>query len=636
MRNRTNNIIRLIVCSLFVTNIFANDIDKAEIFSLLSDIEKKTDLSQKTKLENGGVSFIFTRDDLERMQAKSLKDILKSTYPFGYNENRYGLSDPLTFNTTAPFLSSMIRVFIDNQEITTGLYGSGIVVLGDIDLGFVDHIEVYTQNPSYEFSTEATFVLVKLYTKVAQKDEGGKVEFNYSSYGANKVSGYYSEELEDWSYFNYISNSDIQRKEYNSHDTALSRDKKRIHLLSSFYNQNNRVLLQAIKSKEDTFMGKSIDATPLENNNNTDFLHLGYDTKIDNFSFLATYDFMSNNRYSADDIGAAKTVHSKLSSHVYSTELKYNYIVSSNKLVFGGKYRLKKYNYDSRIANGIALPPPSNDTQTIGAVFVENQYSLKENSILTTGVSASQVRNNNSDQDDKLLMYRIGHTYTTKNFVFKTIGSRVQMSLDPYLVSESNPYTVAGNKDVQSLDSIIENITYEKEYDKYELMLSSLKSIDYLVPTMPQKKLDNHNKVVTTNGILTRWTHNYNKFDKLFLTFGYMQKKNLPLIDTRKEYTGVFRNINTYKNFDIFNEVLYYKDDVDNKEFYDYSAGVKYHYNKDLTISLKGENLLDKAKTTSYSRVDVTTLSNPIPSFEEPLEISPIDRRVTISLEYLF
>ena len=102
---------------------------------------------------------------LQRMQAKSLKDILKSTYPLGYNENRYGRPDPTTFPiAAAPFLSSMMRVFIDNQEITTGLYGSGIVLLGDINLEFVDHIEVYTQNPSYEYSTESTYVLVKLYS----------------------------------------------------------------------------------------------------------------------------------------------------------------------------------------------------------------------------------------------------------------------------------------------------------------------------------------------------------------------------------------------------------------------------------------------------------------------------------------
>lgn len=624
----------IIISTVFIINIFANEIDKTEIFNLLDNIEKKTDLSEKTKLENGGVSFVFTRDDLERMQAKSLKDILKTTYPFGYNENSYGRPDPLTFMNDAPFLSSMMRVFIDNQEITTGLYGSGIAILGDIDIGFVDHIEIYTQNPTYEYSTEATFVLVKLYTKVAQKDEGGKIELNYSSYGANKVSGYHAQELDEWSYFTYISQTDLKREEYKSHDTTLSRNKTRSHIVSSWYNDNNRIILQAIKSEEDSFISRSKDATPLDAFSDIDFLHLGYDTKIDNFSFLTTYGYMLNSSYFEDDI-PSQIMESELLSHVLTTEFKYDYKTALNKLVVGGKYRYKKYNYKNRILNGITLEKPDNDNQTIATAFLENQYNLDNNSILTTGLSFSQVRNNNSDQDDDLFMYRLGHTYTTENWVFKTIGSHVEMSLDPYLV-DNNTYMTAGIKDIQSLDSILEHITYERDQNRYELILTHLKSKNYIVPVLPSMKLDNYDKDVITKGVLGRYTHNYNKFDKLFVTLGYIKKENLPLIDEIDVYTAVIRNINTYKKFDIFNEVVFYRDSDYKKAFYDYSTGVKYHYSKDLTISFKGENLLNKAKETVYNRVDVTTLSNPIPSLEDPLSISPIDRRVTINLEYLF
>ena len=634
MNNIIKNTVIFIICSIFNINIFANEIAKGEIFNLLDNIEKKTDLSEKTKLENGGVSFIFTRDDLERMQAKSLKDILKTTYPFGYNENKYGKPDPLTFSTDALFVSSMMRVFIDNQEITNGLYGSGISVIGDIDIGFVDHIEVYTQNPTYEYSTEATFVLVKLYTKVAQKDEGSKVELNYSSYGANRVSGYHAQELDKWSYLTYISQTNLKRQEYNSHDTVLSRDKKRSHIVSSWYNDSNRILLQAIKSKDDSFMSKSKDATPIDASSNMDFLHIGYDTKIDNLSFLTTYDYMMNSSYFKDNIPSL-TMESKLSSYVLTTELKYDYITSSNKLVVGGKYRYKKYNLDNRILNGITLTKPDNDTQTIATSFIENQYSLDDNSILTTGLSYSQVKNNNSNQNDNLLMYRLGHTYTTHDLVFKTIGSHVEMSLDPYLVDNTS-YMTAGSKDVQSLDSILEHITYEHEQNKYELLLTHLKSKNYLVPTMPTMLLDNHDKDVLTKGILARYSLNYNKYDKFFTTISYMKKENLPIVNKIDIYTAVIRNLNSYNQFDIFNEVAFYRDSDIKKNFYDYSMGIKYHYSKDFTISLKGENLFNKAKETIYNRVDVTTLSNPIPSLETPLSISPIDRRITINLEYLF
>ncbi len=608
----------------------ANDINKEDIYHLLSNIEKKTDLSAKTKLENGGISFIYTRDDLERMQIKKLNDILKSAYPFGYNENRLGRADPLTFGTNAPFVSSMIRVFIDNQEITTGLYGSGIVVLGDIDLGFVDHIEIYTQNPSYEFSTEATFVLVKLYTKVAQKDEGGKVELHSDNYGTKSASGYYSQELEKWSYFNYISNTNLKREKYDSHDTKLSRDKQRTHIVSSIYTKDQRILLQAIKSKEDAFIGKSIDATPVDNTYDMDFLHVGYDTKKDGLSFLASYDYMYTDYYFTDDNGMVKTLEAKLSSHIYSSELKYDYLTDKNKLVTGIKYRIKEYSYDARVINNTSKPNPNNDTQTVGTIFLENQYSQQDNSIITTGISYSEVKNNHTTQNDNLLMYRLGHTFTNDNWIFKTIGSHVEMSLDPYLVGNENSYVAGETMDIQSMNSIIENIIYQKDNNKYEFMITNLKTKNYLVPNS-QGLLYNYEKDISTNAILMKWTHNYNEYDKLFLTIKYSKKYNLPQMGDQTINEILLRNVNTYKEFDIFNEMIVYKDNTDDKEFYDYSLGVKYHYNKDLTISLKGENLLNKAKTTTYNRKDPNTLTA-----QTPLEISPIDRRITLFVEYLF
>jgi len=81
---------------------------------------------------------------------------------------------------------------------------------------------------------------------------------------------------------------------------------------------------------------------------------------------------------------------------------------------------------------------------------------------------------------------------------------------------------------------------------------------------------------------------------------------------------------------------LYFRDSIDSKNFYDYSAGVKYHHSEDFTISIKGENLFDKSRVTKFNRVDVTTLANPMPSFDTPIEVSSIDRKVTLSLEYLF
>ena len=123
----------------------------------------KRDLSEKTKLENSGIRTIYTRDELNRMQVHYLKDILKVLYPINYRENYFGVTDPYNPNTKVPFMSGSIKVYIDDQEILDGIYGSGLSVYGNMDIDFVDHIEIYFGIPTYQYSTEPAVMLIKLY-----------------------------------------------------------------------------------------------------------------------------------------------------------------------------------------------------------------------------------------------------------------------------------------------------------------------------------------------------------------------------------------------------------------------------------------------------------------------------------------
>ena len=615
---------------------------EVNIDNLLKDIEIKTDLSQKTKLENGGISFIYTRDDLHRMQAKKLKDILKSSYPFGYDENRFGLPDPHNMTTTHPFMSSAIRIYIDDQEISTGLYGSGLIIYGDMDIDFVDHIEVYHGNPTYEYSTESTFTLIKLYSKVASKDAGSRVSISGGSYGASNINIYNSQELDnDWSYFTYISQNNDKRQKIQSYNTSLSKDKKDTHMFISFYDDNNKIMIDAIRQKRDSFMDQSIDATPINAEINRDYLHIGYNGNYDNFLYLLTYDLSNVKADFEDDVMplpifnymypvASSAVYSK--SNVFTGELKYKYNTTSNKLVAGIKYRYKDFKYTTLTRNRIPLPLTGNTNQSIATAFIENQYFIKSNSILTTGISFSRVRNNNSIQDDDLLMYRVGHTYTNNNWIFKTIFAHNEKTLDPYLVNSYGFFITNGKKDPEEQILLIENITYKKENNKYELVLSATKAKNQLMPNSQSGLLENYDKDLNVLNSEFRWTYNYRDYDKLYMAIGYNHIHNLPMFsDSLHQYTSTIRALNTYEKFDFFNELLFTRDNIENNNFYDYSLGAIYHYTKDLSISIKGTNVLDKARTRSYMRVNPVTFEQ-----ETPLNISPIDRSFMATVEYLF
>ncbi len=622
---------KFIFVLLLQQGLFSND--NFNIDDLLKDIEKKTDLSSKTKLENGGISTIYTRDDLNRMQARYLKDILKLTKSIGYQENRYGLPDPSFQGSIQPFLSSPIRIFIDNQEITTSLYGSGLIIMADIDIGFVDHIEVYTQNPSFEFSTEPTYALIKLYSKRASKDEGGKLSVSSGSFGSNNMNAYYSEELDnDWAYFSYISQNNDKRKKYYSHNNELSRDKKVSHFFTSFYNDKNSILLEAISNQRDTFIDNSTDATSDKGTIDVDSLHLGYDYKGDDFSFLTTYGYMNTQSDFKDYNQTLTSQESKTSSHVYTSELKRNFNTLNNKLITGLKYRFKKFDYEKLKINNADLPLSGHSYQSVIATFFENQYSIQDNSIVSTGVEYMDVKNNHSKQQDNLLLYRLGHTYTNENWTNKLVHSHIETSLEPYLVNSTGFYINEGMKEPQKVDSFIEDIIYEYKNTKYELILDySIIKNALLLIAENGKLLDNYEKDVFIKNVTFNYTYKYNDYDKFLLSLRHSEIRNLPSINIKKYASAIFRNINTFNKFDIYNELILKNDTLLNKFFYNYSLAIKYNYTKDLTISLKGENLFNKAETTSYSRVDPTS-----GNIQEPLNISAIDKRVMLTLEYLF
>jgi iron complex outermembrane receptor protein len=134
--------LRIFIFIFFVSFLYGNSFSE-----LLSEYKSKSDLSNNTKIENSGQVIVFTRKDIESMQARSLKDILKTLPLAYYNESRYGISDIMYKGMNLPFNSNNFRIYIDNQEITTASFGSGIAFMADIELDFVDHIEVYLVNP---------------------------------------------------------------------------------------------------------------------------------------------------------------------------------------------------------------------------------------------------------------------------------------------------------------------------------------------------------------------------------------------------------------------------------------------------------------------------------------------------------
>ncbi len=617
----------------------ADDID-----ALLENIEKKTDLSEKTRLANSGVSFIWTRDDLNRMQITNLKQILNTMYPFGYNENRFGLTDPLSYNANQPSMSGTIRLYIDNQEITTGLYGSGLILLGNTNIDWVDHIEIYTQNPTYEYATESTVTLIKLYTKSVAKDEGSRINVGGGSYAKRYIDAYHADWIGEWSYFVFGYSGDDKREKHKSDQTTLSRDKKVNLATATLHHEQTNLLVQAFTQDGDGFANFSIDATPEKSTIKAKYFHVGIDSKIEDFAYLLTYSYTQVESELLDDVTPIqnppfyglfpmRSGESKTHDSVVTGEIKYKKRIRQDTLLMGVKYRTKHATWDKSLINGIDMAARRDKSiQNIATVYMENQCLVASNSLFTLGVEYQRVENKDTPQNDNLWMYRLGHTYTTDRWTLKTLYAHTLTPLEPYLV-KSDTFLADPSKyyKPQRMDTFVEDIIYQNDEEKYEFILDYTEARDYFLPNR-YGKIENYDKSLKMFGIDFRWTKEYRRYDKLFVDATYREIKNTPVNSgTLKEYKGVVRNINTYKQFDIFNELVVSHNNFSHKNYFDYSAGVRYRYTDDIVVALKGINLFDDERQSSYYRVDPNTLQ-----LKEPLQISPIDKEIVLSASWTF
>lgn len=603
---------------LFASNIFDE---------LLIDIELKNDLSQKTKKANNGIVTVITRSDLNMMNAKHLRDILKTT-EIGYNISRYGLVDP-NMKGFSPFASSNIRVYIDNQEISSSLYGSGLTILGDIDLGFVDHIEIYTANPSFEFVTEPTQAMIKLYSKRQERDPDTTMNYSASSYNSKNISLNTSNKIANYSYFFHISEDNDNKKKSYINSKEISRDTNRRHSFLSLYNKDRRFILSSIKVNKDAFLGMDWEGDTSKSDMQIDTLHVGYDEKFGNdISLHINYDSMIDNSvfendnilflYQNDPTKPIDKFEVNGNSKVITSKLQQTKSIEKHDILYGIKLRYKDLKYDSIKLDGNLLSYKGITRQDVKTFYIQDNYSLSLNSIFTLATQYSDIDNANHDgiKDDTQSLFRVGNTYTNGSMMYQTYIYYQEAAIEPYLVNS----IYLENDDIkkEQRKCFLEKITYTNKNHIFDIIYTHDNIKDAII-TSSTGAIKNSSTRVNHDNILLRWTHNPSNVNKHFLSY----------LKTDFNQKIVLKNFNRYDRFDTYQELTI--DKVDSEIYYDLSLSASYEYNNNLNINLRCENILNKAYEQKFM-INSTTTLQPL----DPYMTSIIDRKITLSLEYTF
>ncbi len=597
-----------------------------EIDALLQKYNQQNDLSQKTIDKNKGHLILFTRERLEKMHAKTLKDVFKTTPIIYYHENRYALPDPLSSGDFELYRSNFIRLYIDGVEVTQGWMGSGIMLYGNINIDFVDHIEFYYISPSFETSVEPAYLTIFLYSKEAKQENGGKLDLIVGSRGYNSQSISFAQQVKDLSYMVNFSHTDAQREKVpNGTSFPLSRDFEQTQLFSYVKTDKQTFHLQAIKKQADSLAGLSYDATPLVSQ--ADYLNIHMDYTIEfseNWKAQFAYDWLKIDSDQEDDHPLVRFGRKKKKSttknSTYSAELTYRETINEHHILSGVKTRFKEL--DSITLQGMPSPSLSFTRESVLSAFFQDQYLLSEAQLLTFGLEYTKIYRNGPVEDDTLLQLRLGYLYNGEHFSYKTYIYRTMFALDPV----SRYFDSAYFKDIplQTTLGMTQEFTYTKDNYRANLMLLLMHDEESLV----QNSISGDSIDFFT---VFNYDYTFNRDNKLYLQLYYAYYKNIFNLDKLQDYSGYLSFLNSYEDMDFYNGLVWHQNSINHKNYFDLTTSLSWNIKEDLTVTLKGENLLDRAKKTYLFRVDPQT-HTPL----SPLEVSPVDRRFTVEVEYLF
>ena len=312
-----------------------------------------------------------------------------------------------------------------------------------------------------------------------------------------------------------------------------------------------------------------------------------------------------------------------ISLSIYTGELTYKETIGNNRITAGIKGRYKAL--DSFEDNGQDSLVSPFTAEKIFTVFFQDQYAFSEQQLLTLGTAYNYISRNGGVENDPLLELRLGYIYSSPDWSYKTYLYRTQFSLDALSRYLDPKYY----QDVatQTTLGITQEFNYKTKEHDLSFMLFIFKDEDGLTVNSPSAISEN-TKYFTT---LFRYDYEFDLNNKLYSQLYYAHYNDIFGLDKLEDISGYLSLANSYNNIDFYNEIVWHRNSIDWKNYFDLTSSITWNINEEMTLTLKGQNLLNRAKETNLFRINPASLT-PLP----PLSITPIDQRVTIELEYLF
>lgn len=639
--------LRLPLLSLLFVGLITPDLmaenNEESLDSLLNDFRVVSDLSNQTKKEAAGSMIVYTRSDLERMQAYNLRDVLKTIPIYTMQETATG---PVSLSpaTGSTFNSQYIKFYINDHELGSPVYGSAMKVWGYMDISHIDHIEVYQVGSSVVAGDEPPGMVIRLYTKDPKRENGAQIQAVGSSSGSLHYNGYYAGNYDDLSYLVYYGRNVEQRDAYQSGSSKIDRDFESHNFFTSLSGENFQVDVGVLQHDQSGLFGLGIKKEPTDNYLDLRHLYFNYTQYLQEKSIKVkvSYDQGKHLRYDEDPSKIQLNDGTKVSSWFYDKREKVidfsvtkNINTQNNDFQVGTQIKRKSYDVASLLIDGVERKDDASDYNQLDiySLFMQDDYSINENNLLAMTLKYDYHKHNAVVDDTKNYVARLGYIHNNDKWMWKTF--LIHTYGYPVFIQNSYfPFVFTQNTNLENEDRYagVTELHYktQKSHSSIRMMHTA---VDKQIFLNQKKEYTNKGKRVRLSGIYISHEYNFDLRNKISIS-AYAAENNQPY-DKSSAHGAMMQLFNTWGDFDLYNELIYkvgYDYDVKPTtsvsvdDGYDYTVALAYHPTKDLTLSLKGENLLDKAIETAYA----------IPARQTVEYIAPFDRVIRFGLKYVF
>ncbi|MEM3846171.1 MAG: TonB-dependent receptor [Candidatus Parvarchaeota archaeon] len=578
---------------------------------LLSFYNKKTDLSYKTRQESLGHYVIFTRQDIRRMNAQTLGDILMSLRFFTFEPSPYGNYDLIPAGSPSSTYQQT-RIYINDHLVDSSFSHDPLQSYWNYPLLDVDHVEIYFGPAAASIGNVPGIVIIKIYTKNPIRENVSIFNVEANSLGGYSVGFNSAHQIsKNFSYsfmfnqnYNALPQPDILGNKYSINSL------NRYAFLNINY-KNNKIDFSFLDKRQNIFMSDYIFTPQGGFVSNQDYF-ISFTKLLDDRSlklhFAWDHEYRLEHAYSPNfGIFLPQAINygvfpiyldEALTIDRFSFLISKTFNVKDNNIVIGTQAKfpfisINRYEYQDINYNYSPTFPVKGLNRQFYTIFLQDEYNITNNLALIGDIKSDYYHFSGVSKTKKECSERFGFAWVlTPNIKWKSFLYNTYTPADIY-DSSLSPNGQLQNEYFRGLST---EFSYTKHSNRLSFMYAYMSLKNPIELNLNPFGAFNSQETIFDNFFDMNATHYFSPQDSISVDY-FVVKSNTPNYSPNQG--GFIKLFNKINHIYVYNELIY-RNGYDGFGFhinasYTWDSSIKYKFKNGFSIFLKAQNILNSS-----------------------------------------